>query len=146
MILYHFTSTHHLPKILEDGRLKVTESNLSRTRVHAGPDVVWLTSDPMPASQEWAGGSQVDKAEIRFTVRVPAQQAGKWRKWARAHGIDPGWARALTVAGDSGSWYVIERAVPAAEWAEIANMRTGELISHLSGRTMATSNTNNAPA
>jgi hypothetical protein len=129
VILYHFTSaSYHLPKILAAGYLKVVESNLSRTREHAGPDVVWLTSSPDPAASRWwvvPGARSVDKAQIRITVDVPKRDVTKWRTWAARRGIDPRWARTLAEAGGSGSWYVIERPVPAAEWTEIINARTG---------------------
>jgi hypothetical protein len=49
MKLYHFTSPYHLPAILDADRLTVTESNISNTREHKGPDVVWLTDDPEPS-------------------------------------------------------------------------------------------------
>ena len=131
MILYHFTSPEHLPKILEAGYLKVTESNLSRTRTHAGPDVVWLTRNPEAAANNWwqvSGRRSVDKVGIRFTVDVPKREAVRWWEWARRRGIDPGWARTLAEVGGSGSWYVIERTVPAAEWTGIINARTAEPI------------------
>jgi hypothetical protein len=131
MRLYHFTSAYHLPKILTAGYLKVVESNLSRTREHAGPDVVWLTSNADAAGNNWwqvSGRRSVDKAEIRFTVDVPKRDAAKWREWAARRGIDPRWAHTLMEAGGSGAWYVTERPIQASEWAEILNTRTGESV------------------
>lgn len=128
MILYHFTSTWHLPQILEDGYIGVTESNLSRHREHAGPDVAWFTKSPTVAGTTFLQGTVVDKTEIRFIVDVPSGDAHKWWTWARRRGIDLRWARGLAAAGGSAFWYVIERPVPAAEWRNVTNVRTGELI------------------
>ena len=128
MRLYHFTSTAHLPRILADGFLKVVESNMSRTREHAGPDVVWLTSRSEPAAHRgWAGGSAVDKTAIRFTVDIPDRDVHRWSEWARRRGIDQKWMRALASTGGSASWYVVERVVSAGEWIEIMDVATGLL-------------------
>jgi hypothetical protein len=127
MILYHFTSATHLPRILADGYLKVAESNMSRTREHAGPDVVWLTRNPDGAVQGWKDGSAANKTEIRFTVDVPGREAHRWTEWSARRGIDPKWAQALTLPGFS-SWYVVERPVPVSEWVGILDTRTGEDI------------------
>lgn len=63
MKLYHFTSSTHWREIKASGLLKVTESNVSMKRVHAGPDVVWLTDDPRPSEQLWG-----QSGEITMTV------------------------------------------------------------------------------
>jgi hypothetical protein len=44
--LYHYTSIERWRLIEAAGYLRRTESNLSMTTEHAGPDVVWLTTDP----------------------------------------------------------------------------------------------------
>ncbi len=119
MKLYHFTARHHLPAIRAAGVLKVTESNMSKRREHAGPDVVWLTSNPEPAAHTWKVGSIVDKTEVRITVEVPKRAAHRWREWARRRGIDREWMRVLASVGGSGSWYVVERPIPEAEWVAV---------------------------
>lgn len=137
MILYHFTAKLYLPEILSDGYLRVAESNLSISRRRAGPDVVWLTKNQDPGMhsgwskpQDWLPESiRADKTEIRFKVDVPSRAAQKWWTWARGRGIDERWARDLAAAGGSNSWYVIERPIPASEWIEITNVRTGEPVS-----------------
>ena len=42
MIFYHYTSEPHLEQIQEEGVIKTSESNVSATEEHSGPDVVWL--------------------------------------------------------------------------------------------------------
>ena len=128
MKLYHFASAGRLAQIMDDGYLKVTESNMSRTREHAGPDVVWLTSDPDPSAQPWKSGAPVDKTAVRFTVDVPKREAQRWRGWATRRGIDPRWLKNIAASGGSGRWYVIERPVPRAEWIEIVHTATGAII------------------
>ncbi len=132
MILYHFTSSIHLPKIMSDGFLKVTESNISERREHAGPDVVWLTSNPDPAGARWQGAGVQNwhpgvilapKDEIRFTVDVPKRDVHKWLVWSRARGIDPGWAAHLASVGGSRRWHVIERPVVRDEWVTVNDLR-----------------------
>lgn len=82
MKLYHFTTRdHHWPRIEAAGYLKVTESNISDRRPHAGPDVVWLTDDPEPSIQRWGLPSATtlrlkDIASGAFgAVSLPAAQA-----------------------------------------------------------------------
>lgn len=128
MILYHFTSAWHLPQILEDGYIDVTESNLSQHREHAGPDVAWFTKSPTVAGTTFLRGCSVDKTEVRFIVDVPGGEVQKWWTWARRRGIEPRWAKGLAAAGGSASWYVIERPVPVAEWRNVTNVRTGAVL------------------
>jgi len=103
--LYHFTSRQHLARIEATGVLTVTESNMSQRREHAGPDVVWLTSNRAPdVHSGWKVGSAVDKTAVRITVEVPKRVAHRWRDWARSRGIDSEWMRSLASVGGSGSW------------------------------------------
>jgi hypothetical protein len=125
MILYHFTSTTHLADIVQDEYLATTESNVSRSRPHAGPDVVWLTSNPDPGAHiGWGGGSIVNKRAVQFTVDVPKAEVHRWRNWGARRGIDPKWMRGLAAAGGSNSWWVVERPVPASEWEVVIHLPT----------------------
>ncbi len=120
MILYHFTSTVHLPLINAAGALTTTESNLSPTREHAGPDVVWLTSDPEPDAEGHAlAGSCVDKTAVRITVDVPDAEVWGWLPWSRGHRIPKKWARHLERGRRPATWYVMERPIPRAEWVAV---------------------------
>lgn len=127
--LYHFTALAHLAKIRADGRLTVTESNVSKRREHAGPDVVWLTSNPEPSAHKWGAGSSVDKTEVRITVDLPKREVHRWHEWARRWAIEPKMMRALTATGGSGSWRVIERPIPDCEWVAVDVIDdTGEYV------------------
>jgi len=129
MRLYHFTCREHLPAILEAGLLKVTESNISDSREHKGPDVVWLTDDPDPDRHEgWAHAVKVDsagrrtlisKTTARFTVEVPNHEVHHWPTWSRQQGIRNMWYRRLAVAGDPERWWVVTRPIPSDEWVEV---------------------------
>ncbi len=129
MILYHFTCREHLDRILADGYLKVTESNISKRREHAGPDVVWLTTNPdASAHGHGLAGSAADKTAIRFTVELDKHDVRKWREWAARQGIDRAWMQGLASAGGSGTWRVTERPVQASQWVEVHDTKTGEPI------------------
>jgi hypothetical protein len=127
MILSHFTSAYHLHAIATDGYLKVTESNISLLREHAGPDVVWLTDNTEPTSQCWARGSVVDKTGVRFIVNVPDEDVYPWRTWAFDQGIDQFTFDALAqTGGDSDRWFVVTRPIPVTEWVDV-HVRDGAL-------------------
>jgi len=64
--LYHFTWSGHWPEINVSGVLKVTESNASLKRVHAGQPVVWLTDDPNPSVQRWGLPNEVTMTVGQF--------------------------------------------------------------------------------
>lgn len=130
MILYHYTSPDHLPLILRSGLIKVTESNLSMTRAHAGPDVVWLTTDADPEHMEWTEGTINDKQRIRIAVDVPRRAAQPWSDWAARQGMNPQWKQALIKSGGKGwrRWHVVQRPILASEWRGILDRHTGEEI------------------
>jgi hypothetical protein len=116
--LYHFTSRVHLGSIMRNGEITTTESNLSMSQAHVGPDVVWLTSDPeSPRNSEWWQGSFLDKTRIRITVEVP--DAIRWDDWVAFHKIDKLWRSALMSVGGSPTWYVVERPVLKDEWVTV---------------------------
>ncbi len=127
--VYRYTSTDHLPHILNDGFLKTVESNISFKRDHAGPDVVWLSINPDPQDGTLGlAGSSVDKLAVRFTVELPKRLVHKWQPWALAHGSSTQTIESLiSTGGGASSWRVYERSVPSSEWVEVLNRRTGEL-------------------
>ena len=129
MKLYHFTSRHHLPRILEAGFLRPTESNITWHAENVAPDVVWLydTDDIRPSrmligSRRLDDGStlhDVDKSEVCIEVEV--DDAERWEPWAVRHGINRRWRKGLIAAGDGrhGSWWVVERLIFKSEWVSV---------------------------
>ena len=123
MILHHFTSTVHLPRIFDAGHLRCTESNLHPITANAGPDVVWFTTMDTPALGHGLSGSIVDKSEVRFTVDVPDNWVRPWLPWAEAQGIDAGWLSVMVEAGGgreaAESWRVTFRPVRSDRWVAV---------------------------
>lgn len=132
MRLYHFTSTAHLPVILREGRLRVTESNLSMLIPHVGPDVVWFVDTPELGDYDHGlSGSIVDKREVRFTVDVPDTWVRHYLTWAM-HSPDADTATLAAMISTAGGheaaehWYVTFRSVWRNRWARVENVYTGQ--------------------
>lgn len=121
--LYHFTSPVHLPAIERAGVLRRTESNLHPLVEHAGPDVVWFTTEAVPLLGHGLDGGVADKAAVRFTVEVPPSWVHEWAPWAQGHGIDHGWLAALVESGGGAAaartWRVTERPVRRERWVAV---------------------------
>ena len=119
---YHFTSTVHLPVILEAGLLKLTESNVDALIPHAGPDVVWLLDVPQIDHHHGLEGSAVDKTEVMFTVDVPAIN---WLDWTWGASMDPrDRSRFIEVAGGMEAaehWYVWPAPIPRRRWLSVTS-------------------------
>lgn len=128
MRLYHFTCEEHLQDILESGYLKTCESNVSFKREHAGPDVVWLTTQERADAGHGLQHSSADKTVIRFTLDLDKRAVHKWREWAKARGSSQLVMGALAEAGGSGSWRVTTSPVTAGQWLEVRNMVTNEVL------------------
>jgi hypothetical protein len=129
MILYHFTSIVHLPRIKEAGFLKLTESNLHLTIPHYGPDVVWFTTEESARLGHGLFG-HVDKTEIRFTVDLPDHWVKSWLSWAEGQGMDREWMGYIIEAGGgmeaAETWRVTFRPVRQDCWVSID--REGVLV------------------
>jgi len=134
MLLYHYTSRVHLPRILRAGVLLPSTSNLdlvSEGRVHEAPDVVWLTSHDHPGAGHGLYRSVADKTEIRITVELPRDWPKRWTKWAVAQGAS---ARGMGWLTDTGggqeaadSWWVVTRPIPFRYWRAVEH-RVGPLF------------------
>ncbi len=90
--LYHFTALgeSNLGSILREGMIRTTESNVSlqRHREHAGPDVVWLTTNGASAAHVgWAAGPVSDSNPPKTWARlaVDVADAVPWRAFASQH-------------------------------------------------------------
>ena len=137
-VLYHFTSRYHLPLILKDGYLMLTESNLREpeagrkfANVFDSKDlykpVVWL-SRSADAGNFAVLSASVDKSEILITLRERAHYQN-WTIWSKNNRIKNSWAKRLTRANNPNSWYVSETVVPLTkdEVLKIENTKTGEV-------------------
>ena len=133
MIFYHYTCIEHLEKIIDDGFLKISESNVSPSEAHAGPDVVWLLKKPLTGQvpemltgrAEISGRSfGIDKSRIRITVDLPATEVQRADKFWKKHKVEQWWADQLNKLGGKSKvkdWYVIIRNIPSEEWVEIGD-------------------------
>lgn len=142
MRLYHFTApyrTGHLGKIMADGQIDVTESNVSATQEHAGPDVVWLTSDGDPDAHRWnrypGDDPAVERVKVlgRITVEVPDREVTSWSGFCTRHRVKDHWRRALTHPGWK-TWKVIQRPIPREEWRAVEVYADGRVALDLVGR------------
>lgn len=124
MILYHYTSRFHLPRIEASGYLKTVESNLHPSIPRHGPDVVWLLDTPDLMTEEAHGLSTTpQKTEVRFTVDVPEKWVRPWVEWSSAQLIDPVWQEIMIVTGGgeeaAAHWMVTFRTIPRKFWVNI---------------------------
>lgn len=133
MKLWHWTSRHHLPKILRDGYLDLTESNLIAPGDLTRSDVpvCWFLDVPLLGnSPHGLTGSMVDKSEIRIAVDVPHAWSRAWLPWAEALGIERSWLDALVNVGGGRQaaerWWVTTRRVDKSLWLAVENAYSGE--------------------
>ena len=137
-LLYHFTSRYHLPLILKDGFLMLTESNLREPEPgqkianvfnndNLYKPVVWL-SRTADAGNCAVMSASVDKSEILITLRERTHYQN-WTIWSKNNRIKSSWAKRLTRAYNPNSWYVSEQIVPLTkdEVIKIENIKTGEI-------------------
>lgn len=126
--LYHYTSRQHALRIIASGTLRTTESNVSFRRTHAGPDVVWLTTEPTPVLGHGLHGSGYDKTRVRITVRVPVSEVHEWEPWARKHLSTNRTIETLArTGGGSETWRVVEREITKDEIVYIRYMDRPDL-------------------
>jgi hypothetical protein len=131
---YHFTAPYrdgHLGAILREGEITTTDSNVSQTRAHAGPGVVWLSDDPRPAEQVgWAYSTKTTaKVMGRITVELPAKDVMAWRSFCVRYRVKSRWQQALAAAGGAQRWWVAFRAIPAVEWVAVERFDSGRWVS-----------------
>lgn len=121
MTFFHFTSQFHIAEIIASEVIKTTESNVSGTAEHAGPDVVWLldTSDALDAGHGLEG-ALFDKRECYVEVDV---HAIPWLEWWWTDRMNPTWRQTMIDVGGGATaaarWYVWPNAIPASRWRSI---------------------------
>jgi|TARA_R110000824_G_scaffold52052_10_gene144728 hypothetical protein len=131
MIFYHYTSEPHLEQIQEDGVINTSDSNVSATTEHAGPDVVWLFKEPLTGPTPRMlisnidvkiGMLSLDKSKIQIEVDVPEHEVRRADKFFKKLGADPQWIKQLEESGQSKNkkWYVIQRNIPQGEWRDVS--------------------------
>ncbi|MFF4252277.1 hypothetical protein ACFY1L_13810 [Streptomyces sp. NPDC001663] len=126
MLLYHFTDTEHWPAILAAAEIRATWQR------RMSPSTVHLSRGGDPESLPWA----LRTRRVRILVRVPDAEAYPWQEWAKQH-LEPEELWSLTASSDPTvvgtpnqwngkpeEWFVIERAVPMAEWEEVIDLET----------------------
>ena len=110
MKLYHFTSTHHVDKCLQEGiklgSIPVVEDN--SFKLISGYQ--WLTSNP-DFKQEWANTEYstlpYDRTAHRLTIIIPKtdrKNLYKWQDVCETFNID----EYMNAYGDPENWYVFE--------------------------------------
>ncbi len=137
--LYHFTSPNQMDYILEDGYIKLTNSNLKidDATLHIEPmyrngqiigehavnkysnyhPVVWLTANADAAADE--NGLYHTKTQRRLTIPTKGRNWKflKWTDFLSKYNADPLNARSLKQGSgaDWRNWYVCEEPIPVSE-------------------------------
>lgn len=137
-VLYHYTSKYHLPMIMKDGFLQLTESNLIAPKDYQDAlpkelsqlykPVVWLTNSSTPQGNG-IEGSSLNKYEIRITVKR-REHYENWVLWSKKNRIKSSWFKTLASAGNPYSWYISESMIPlnGEELIRIENTISGEVL------------------
>ena len=130
--LFHYTSIERWHLIERAGWIKTTESNISLSIKHAGPDVVWLTTDPDCAAGHGIALTYdgTDKTRVQITVQLPARDVHRWRDWALRRGTDPDDMRTLvdSAGGGAGTWRVTEKPIMFTRWIRVLDRATGKQL------------------
>jgi hypothetical protein len=132
MTFFHFTHPGHLPSIMAEGVLRTTESNVSFTRPHAGPDVVWLIDQAEPDfGDEHDHGLYPAKQGIRIEVAV---RAIRWLDWAWTS-LMTHKDRSLLIKTGGGleraeHWYVFPAPIPSSRWVSVTNTVNKQRVEH----------------
>lgn len=152
--LYHYTTLQFIPKILDDGFLMLTPSNLVKPKrywkkydengdydIVGDTDdikpVVWLTKEELGATEDKdkiaigmvAGGVQaVNKMEAKFVIPWNDKYQW-WLDWQKKNRMKQSQFRLFTSHGEHyGSWYICEEPIPLSDIERVVNNLTGEVI------------------
>ena len=126
-ILYHYTTEHHLPHILETGFLKLTDSMLKKDDKTYKP-VVWLTSQKELTNNDIGQvGAGVDKTQIR--IHIKKQQNFKhWNVFSKKYRKnDKEWFDAVEKGCSAEFWWVSEEIITLDDILLIENKYDGTI-------------------
>ena len=112
MKLYHYTSIHHIPSIIDHGSLWKGDIPLTNS-MHIGQEgnAVWLTTCEFAnPSDHGLGNPFCDKSEIRFTIEIDEDDPRlfKWSDYARLNNVEPSWYKMLdeVSGGSADTWWL----------------------------------------
>ena len=135
--LYHYTTLDFVPKILEDGFLMLTPSNLVKPtrywkerRDDGNYDIVSDSDDRGKIAIGMAAGGvrAVNKMTAKFVIPWNDKYQW-WLDWQKKNRMKKSQYRIFTSHGEHyGSWYVCEEQIPMSDVEEIVNNLTGEVI------------------
>lgn len=133
-VLYHYTSKEHVEKIMSDGFLKLTCSNVLMPDGTAAKEklcaeykpVVWLT-DSLSSKDMGVDGSFFDKTEIRIIVKKKDSMI-KWSDWEPQKTMNTKWKNDLCRNCNWESWYISEEPVQMEDILKIENLTTKKTI------------------
>jgi hypothetical protein len=112
-ILYHFTCRLWW-RFIETEGINRGDTLITKTKSAQWPN---LTTDPLPASQAWAGsenqGAATNKRAVRITVNIPPNDRRliSWNELVRSAGMDPVTYRSLALRGGKPRHWWIYRGV-----------------------------------
>lgn len=138
--LFHYTTGAYLESILNEGYLRLSESNLTnwskvqfdqvaydQGKLKLYKPVVWMTElEEVELKNSLGLFSKYDKTEIKITIKKQAHYK-KYRDWAFKNNIDKNWYRRLTQGFASNTWWVSDRIIPLDDIVKIENRYTGEI-------------------
>mgnify|MGYP007039734252 CR=1 len=131
-VMYHYTALYHLPKIMSDGYLKLTESNL-RLDVEMYKPVVWLTDLERPTKEDLAlDGSRLDKTEVRVHVKKKVTFK-TWETFANKNKMNKELKQIFASGHSPKNWFISTNPIYLKDILLIENTHTGEVYYKTNG-------------
>lgn len=133
MKLYHYTSTLHLPDIIEHGSLWKGDIPLTNSmRIGQEGNGVWLTTCAYAKRNDHGLGNPIcDKSEIRFTVEIDENDPRlfKWSEFAHLNKVEKSWYNSInkTGGGLADTWWLFMSPIAIAR-LKVAQKFTGQYV------------------
>lgn len=123
MLLYHYTSSAHLPVILHDGVIKPFKRNNQIDR-----PVVWLLDKPKLDYPHGLENSKYSKGHVRITVNT---EAFRWQNWAPTRLMTPQEFEGFVLPVVGGmraikSWWLSTEGIPRDNWIDVSHWSAKE--------------------